>query len=330
MNVIVSNQQNDLLSSLQIDVIKKVEGEYTADEIVSMFENFFYQRLILDITAIKDYKDVKNIQNLSINLDADKLVLLLDNCPETSSREYISKLISVGIYNFTRNQEGLMYLLEHPNTYKDVANLHELDDKVTVMTRIENSRTRVLGIKNVTEHAGSTSLIYMLKKELSNNYTVMAVEIDKRDFAFFNEKGMISTTSDDLGKELLNISGKADIVLIDLNNSNQDKVCNDILYLIEPSTIKLNKLIARNKQVLAKLEGKKVILNKSLLSQRDISEFEMESGIRIFYSIPPLNDREKNIDLKKFLVKLGLLKENVEGGPMQTKSKLFDIFKRKS
>ena len=61
MNVIISNKAENILSSLQIDVIKKVQGEFSANEIISMFGNFFYQRMILDITAIKDYKDIKNI-----------------------------------------------------------------------------------------------------------------------------------------------------------------------------------------------------------------------------------------------------------------------------
>ena len=58
MNVIISNKAENILSSLQIDVIKKVQGEFSANEIISMFGNFFYQRMILDITAIKDYKDI--------------------------------------------------------------------------------------------------------------------------------------------------------------------------------------------------------------------------------------------------------------------------------
>ena len=71
--------------------------------------------MILDITAIKDYKDIKNIQNLSINLDMSKLIILLDGSSETSAQEYISGLISMGIYNFTKNKDGIVYLLSHPN-----------------------------------------------------------------------------------------------------------------------------------------------------------------------------------------------------------------------
>ena len=100
MNVIISNKAENILSSLQIDVIKKVQGEFSANEIISMFGNFFYQRMILDITAIKDYKDIKNIQNLTMHLDVNKLILFLDDSVEASSPEYVSKLISMGIYNF--------------------------------------------------------------------------------------------------------------------------------------------------------------------------------------------------------------------------------------
>ena len=59
-----------------IDVIKKIHGEFSAEEIISMFENFFYEKMIIDITAIKDYLDLKTIQSLSINLDSRKLIFV--------------------------------------------------------------------------------------------------------------------------------------------------------------------------------------------------------------------------------------------------------------
>ena len=59
MNVIVSNKNQGLLSSLDIDVIKSINGQFTADEIISTFSNFFFNRMFLDITAIKDYYDIR-------------------------------------------------------------------------------------------------------------------------------------------------------------------------------------------------------------------------------------------------------------------------------
>ncbi len=330
MNVIVSNKADNVFSTLQIDIIKKLNGEFSIDEIVSVFGNLFYDKMIIDITAIKDYKDIKNLQNLPIHFDANKLILFLDDSEATTSNEYISKLISMGIYNFTRNKDGIINLMNRPNTYKDVACLHEIEDKITVMTRVDNSKTKVLGIKDITENAGSTSLIYMLKNQLKDNYTVKAVEIDKTDFVYFNDSDTISTTGEDLGKELLKLNGNVDIVLIDLNDSNQEKACSDIIYLIEPSIIKINKLIARKGELLKSLLDKKVVLNKCLLNEKDIEEFEMESGLKIFYSIPPLNDRISNDSLDGLLVKLGFLKQNVEEIMEKKKFNLFDIFKNKS
>ena len=141
---------------------------------------------------------------------------------------------------------------------------------------------------------------------------------------------MISTTSADLGSELLKLNGNVDIVLIDLNNASQDKACNDVIYLIEPSIIKLNKLVAQNKQVLVFARDKKVVINHSLLSQKDVEEFGMEAGIRVFYVLPPLNDRTRSTALDGLLVKLGFLKQRVEQVNINKDSKLFGLFKRKS
>ena len=73
MNVIVANKNEGLLNSLDIDVIKSINGEHSADEIIQIFSNFFFNRMFLDITAIKDYTNIANIQKISINLDIDKV-----------------------------------------------------------------------------------------------------------------------------------------------------------------------------------------------------------------------------------------------------------------
>ena len=95
MNVIVANKYQSMLEELDVDVIKRLDGEFEVDELVRQFENFFFQRMILDITAIKNYKDIKNLQRLSISLDMDKVILLLDDSPDSTSSEYLSKLISM-------------------------------------------------------------------------------------------------------------------------------------------------------------------------------------------------------------------------------------------
>ena len=309
MNVIISNQANDLLSSMNIDVIKKINGVFSSDEIVSNFSNFYYEKLILDITALKDYTDIKNLQKLSINLDASKMIILLDGSSYTSSSEFISKLISVGIYNFTKNVDGIMYLMSHPNSYKDVANLQKIDEQPDEYIKTQMGGTKIIGVKNLTDHAGSTTLIYKLKNQLEKNYKVIAIEIDKKDFVYFNDRNMFSFTNDQFNNELLKINSNVEVILVDLNNSNQEKCCNDVIYLLEPSIIMLNKLISRNRNILNNISGKKVILNKSMLSPKDINEFEMEANIKTFYSLPPINDRMPSVAVDNFLVRLGFFKQ---------------------
>lgn len=326
MNVIIANEAKSMLSTLDIDVIKSVDGVHTADEIVEMFKNFFYARMILDITAIKDYNDITNIQKISIGLDADKIILLLPNNEASTSSSYLSKIISMGIYNFTTTVDGIKYFLEHPNTYKDVAHIQQLNDLSTTINEKVVAGSRIIGIKNVTDHAGSTTLIYMLKKELEQSYgmSVVAIEVNKHDFSYFNSSNMVSIDDEHLMTEIVKHNDVA-IILIDLNDSSNEGACSDVLYLIEPSSIKLNKLMRRNRRVFEELRGRKIILNKSLLSNSDIMDFEYEGKTKVFYNIPPLNDRVKNPVLSDFLSKIGLINKTNE---KESGGKIFGLFKR--
>lgn len=327
MNVIISNKLQPMLAQLDIDVIKSLNGEFEVDELVDNFKNFFFGRMILDITAIKDYQDITNIQKLSLNLDVEKIILVLPNDQETSATSYLTKVISMGIYNFTTNLEGIRYLMDHPNSYRDVAHIQQLNElSDTVVAKVQ-SGTHIIGIKNVTDHAGSTTLIYMLKKELEQSYgmNVVAMEIGRRDFSYFRDKNMISTTKDQLANEILKAK-QVDVILIDLNDSDDSEgSCNDILYLIEPTSIKLNKLMARDRKIFEKLRGKKIVLNKSLLSNGDIMDFEYESKSKVFYNIPPLNDREKTNAFKDLLVKLSVVTPEKED--KEEKNKILGLFK---
>ena len=231
MNVMVYNKYKELLLGLNLDVMKSIEGVFNVDEIIDTFSNFYYDKMILDITAIRDYKNTDNLQKLAMNLNMENVILLLDDSPESDTKAYLSKLISLGIYNFTRNSEGINYLLVHPHTYRDVANLHNITESDLAMaapkekkeapkpsTKVEfveminedptlntvtNAKLKIVGFKNATTHAGATSLIYMLKKTVGLHKKVAAIEVNKVDFLYFNDKELISTTTTDLPKELM-------------------------------------------------------------------------------------------------------------------------------
>ena len=119
MNVIVSNKANNLLSSLQIDVIKKIQGEFSVEEIISIFENFFYQRMILDITAIKDYANISNILCVS----------------KARLEDYITTLSKTEMKQI---DVAIAVSLDLMNYYAKLKN--NLEDKIEYIQKIKNER----------------------------------------------------------------------------------------------------------------------------------------------------------------------------------------------
>jgi len=316
MNVIVSNEQQAVLSNLNIEIIKTVNGVYPAEEIIQLFSNFFFGNMIMDVTALEGYKDPRNLQKLSMALDVNKIILLLPNVHECKDPRYVSKLISMGYYNFTYDLDGVNYLLVNPNSYKDVAHLHALDDGVSVVaspgvTVVNNYSAPsgiVLGVKNVTPGAGSTTFIYLLKKRLTQlGISNVALEVDRRDFTFLNDKDLVSVTKENLANEVLKYRN-VQVVLLDLNDYVDNGICTDVIYMFEPSYIKLNKLMMKDRNIFTKLKGQKVVLAKSMLSDNDVAELEYEAKMKFFYNLPPLNDRKDNNEvLDEFLSKFGLI-----------------------
>lgn len=335
MNVIVANAQQNQLSGLDVDIIKSISGIYDAAEIVEMFRSFFYSKMILDVTAIKHYNDLKTYEILVQGLDPEKIIFLLPEGSNLCTSNFLAHLIAIGIYNFTTNLNGVKYLLKKSNTLKDVEHIREMANiqssndtgatVATVVTRVENGST-IIGVRNVTEHAGATTFIYMLKKELAITYgqdNVVAIEVDKNDFSVFNDKNMISVKQSEL-RGVVSKYNSAAVILIDLNDTVDDSFCGEVLYLVEPSTLKLNKLIRRNRNSFNKLAGKKVVLNKSLLLNNDVFDFESEVAIKVFYNMPPLDERKRNAIINDFLTKLGLFNKNTRG----TTNKIFGLFRR--
>lgn len=317
MNVMIVNKYKELLMGLDIEVMKSIEGVFNVDEIIDTFTNFYYDKMILDITAIRDYQNTDNLQKLAMNINMENVILLLDSSAESDSKAYLSKLISLGIYNFTRNIEGINYLLVHPHTYKDVVNIHNLSELegggATTGSSSElgsmpssGGKLRVIGFKNVTQHAGASSLIYMIKKTIQESRSVAAIEVNKVDFMYFNDKDMVSTTSAELPKELIK-KQTADVILVDLNDYEDLDICAEVIYLLEPSTLMLNKVLRTNKFLLDKLKDAKIVLNRCVLSNEDIATFEYETKLKVFHTLPPLDDRQSDIgEIRNFVNKLGI------------------------
>ena len=330
MNVLVTNKQEEQLSSLGIELLKTLRGEYDVDEIISQFSNFFFAKMVLDVTAMKNYKDIVNFQKLSIGLPVDKIILCLPSEPEVTDPNFISKLISMGFYNFGKSTEDITYLLDHPNGYKDVAHMHQLEPVVQVVQTVQASpvvvgevavpnqvvqtapvqqvpTSRVIGIKNVTSNAGATTLTYLMKRELQTIHSknVLAIEVNKREFTYFNDPTLLSVSKRDLMGQLL-AARSYNIVLVDLNDC-EPNVCDEVIYLVEPSILKLNKLLRLDSKAFERIRGQRVVLNKTLVAGGNVDTFEYETGVKVFDIIKPLDDRSTKPMLTEFLEKLGLI-----------------------
>ncbi len=340
MNVIVANKYVAMLSNLNIDLIKSMNGEFLVEDLVNTFDNFFFNKMILDITAIKDYENIETIQKLSFNFDMSKMILLLDDSTKVNSPAFLSQLVSMGIYNFTRNIDTIAYLIDNPNTYKDVAQFQQLNAPAPTEDGEEGSDkfinndllvrsvggTRVIGFKNITHHGGATTLIYMLKKQAEIDFKVLAVEVDKNDFIYFNDSELRSVSSAELPSLLKNPSNNYDAIFVDINNSPEEKNISEVINLIEPSTIKLNKMIREDRNIFDRIGDKKIVLNQSLLNDIDVKDFEFEAKCKVFFNMPPLDDkRDAHLMIEEFLKKIGLSKTPVDDS--KKKKPLFGIVK---
>ena len=337
MNIIISNKYQQLLSSLDIVSDNVLNGVYSVSDIVSKFGNGqFFNKMIIDLTALKNYENYQTIQMLAMNFEPSKIILLLDDSKKTNSQDYISKLISMGIYNITREVNNIPYLIEHPNGYADVVNYQNLngvnvnpfnDKSEAEATDYLNGKMtqKVLGIKNLTDGAGATTLAYMLKKCLDKYYKVRCLEVDESDFDYFrdreNPKEYISIHANELQNTISNLSDM-EIVIVDLNESGNESLCNEVIYLMETSIVKLNKAIKMNPEVFRNLSGKKIIINQSTIGAKEITELEKDLGMKVFYNMPSMDDKELNTEeLNKFLMSLGFSRLS-----NTAKGNLFSIF----
>ena len=323
MNIIVSNQ-NKIIKTLNVDVIKTLDGEFSLDELNKELINFYYNKIIVDITAIKNYYDISSTTQFLKGFDSTRVIILLNDSEVVNSPSYLSKLVKNGYYNFTRNAAGVNYLVNNPNSIEDVKDYikedniympHKEDIAVEVIDRKpekikNNNNQKIIGIQNLTEHAGATTLAYMMIKQLKHNYTVKGIEMNRQDFIYFRDSDLSFCTSD--SELLLRIKefSKIDVIIIDLNGTENEEICDEILYLIDPGTIKLNKLLKKDNNIHFKMKDKKIILNRSSIKTEDLHNFEYETKIKIYFNINNFNDRRERIKIiDEFLYKLGFKKQ---------------------
>jgi len=332
MNVIVANERRYELNSLNIEIIKNVEGVYSVEELIGMFTNFFFNRIIIDITSIKNYNDYSNLKKLFSAIDTKKIIILLNQNHEVCiSKEYISDLVTLGVYNFTTRVEEILDLCNNPKSYNDVSSLqlqksvYDINREIDRVNNVNQEKEftfedfilpgeydgdkKIIGVKNLTEHAGATTLVVQMIKQLNINYKAIGIEMNKQDFLYFNVPNIYSCTNNADVLRKIKEHQDADAVVVDLNTVDHKEFCTDVIYLLEPGTIRLTKLIRKNSRVFEELSGEKIVINRSNMNDKDVTEFEAESNCKIFAVVSNFRDNlDRVISVDKLLMNLGYSK----------------------
>lgn len=324
MNVVTANENKGIIDRLDIDIIKRIDGQFELRELLSKFVNLYFNKMIIDITSIQDYQNLEVIKQLSQAVDPSRVIIILNNDPVVNSQFYMSNLIACGFYNFTRNFEGVKFLYNTPNTLENVKHLvmseeeikRQNDEYVEAHTVVyNNSKRQVIGFINLTNHAGATSLVNMCVRQLNaNNYQAVGLEMFRQDLLFYHDSNLSACFNRNDLENKLRLYEDVNAVFIDLNEFNEaDRFCDKVIYIIEPSYVMLTKLLKKNRNAFAEHKDDLILLNKSFVNDQEIPDFEYESKLKVFFNLPPLNDRNKNLEpINDFLRKLGFnIEENM-------------------
>lgn len=280
------------------DVINLINNSNTYDDVrkyVTSDQSDFYVDSSITNNDINNDSIINDLPNNNESMYSDDELNVDDDYEVINNSEFQHDTLNVSPNNQTQEKEELnnsnYFIPNNPaffnqNMNKDIV------------------KKRIIGIKNITEHAGSTTLTYLLTKTAIDemHHKAIAIEVNKNDFVYFQYPSLISLKENQL--ENMIQTSDAEIIFVDLNNCENISICDEVLYLVEPSIIKLNKQMMLNRNTFIELKGRKVLLNKSMLSENDVKVFSKEAGMDMFYNLEPLNDRVNNRKLLDILNKL--------------------------
>ena len=79
MNLVIVNENTRVVNSLTIDIIKVLNGVYDVNSVEKELVNFYFNKVIIDITAIKNYFSRFDLFEFLNYFGKDKVILLLND-----------------------------------------------------------------------------------------------------------------------------------------------------------------------------------------------------------------------------------------------------------
>ena len=318
MNVALRNENEAVMNSLDVEIIKTMNGTFAREDIEREFNGLSYNKVIIDITSIRNYFDENTLFNFLTYWEPSRVVLVLNNTEFCNNPDFLKKLVEKGFYNFTKNASGASFLVNRPNNLDDVrkflegATLYDSNNSNEITAEENysvnrNKHQRIIGLQGLTNHAGATTLMYMMCKMLKTKKTVKGIEVGSKDSTYFKSEDIITSDSIEDLKIKVKTLYTLDVIIIDLNGADGLDICDEILYLLEPGTVRLNKLLKSGQNISELSNRAKIILTRSALKESDVAAFEYETKIKVFANVTDFNERlESSKTVNNLLVKLKL------------------------
>ena len=139
MYIIIKNENSNVINMLSVNTVKTLVGEFTRDDLDRELNNVNFDKAIIDLTSIKNYYDDNYLYNfLGFFKEPNNVIILLNDGFVANSKEFLSKLIEKGYYNFATSDSAVNKLLERNNTFDDVRNYLEGYDFLKVDSIVSN------------------------------------------------------------------------------------------------------------------------------------------------------------------------------------------------
>lgn len=300
MYIIIKNENSKIINNLTVNVSKTLVGDFTRDDLDKELTLVNYDKAIVDITSIRNYYDDNYLYSfLEFFRSPNDVILLLNDGFAANSKHFLSKLISKGYYNFATTDNAVNRLLERSNTIDDVKEYMEGYDFLktdSIVSGIDKNKKfetdkLIIGIENGFPHSGATTLMYMLVKEIGRSKNVKGIEMISNDSLFFRDDRIISCESRIQFETIVKTLKDIDVYVVDLNGSDVRKICNNVIYLIEPGTTKINKVVKGDRVTYERLKNSNIVLNRSNIKDEEMKTLEYETKFKIVGNIPNLNER---------------------------------------
>lgn len=311
MYIIIKNENSRIINNLTVNVSKTLVGDFTREDLDRELNLINYDKAIVDITSIRNYYDDNYLYKfLEFFRSPSDVILLLNDGFVANSKHFLSKLISKGYYNFATTDSAVNRLLERNNMIDDVKEYMDGNDFLktdSIVSGIDKNKKfetdkLIIGIENGFPHSGATTLMYMLVKEIGKSKKVKGIEMINNDSLFFRDDRIISCESRIQFETIVKTLNDIDVYIVDLNGSDVREICNKVIYLIEPGTTKINKVVKGDREIYEMLKNSNVVLNRSNIKDEEMKTFEYETKFKVVGNVPNLNERlDSNDSLTKLV-----------------------------